>query len=84
MKFKFELEDYGVTHTVEGDAGDWATYDEVAQQFANLISGAYGYTITVDTYTENGKPLTEERLWDKFSEQEEEPVKKKKCKAKCE
>jgi len=70
MKFKFELEDYGVTHTVEGDAGDWATYAEVAQHFANLISGAYGYTITVDAYTENGKPLTEEELWDRVAEKE--------------
>ena len=84
MRFKFELEEYGVTHTVEGDLDDWTTYTEVAQQFANLLSGAFGYTIHLDPHTDSGKPLTEEELWDKFSKQEEEPVKKKKCKAKCE
>jgi hypothetical protein len=83
MRFKFELEDYGVTHTVEGDLGDWTTYAEVVQNFSNLLSGAYGYTIYLDATTENGKPLTEEELWDKLAEQEEEPVKSKKRKAKC-
>ena len=82
MRFKFELEDYGVTHTVEGDLGDWTTYAEVVQNFANLISGAYGYTIYLDATTENGKPLTEEELWDTLAEQEAEPVKSKKRKAK--
>jgi hypothetical protein len=82
MRFKFELEDYGVTHTVEGDLGEWTTYAEVVQNFANLISGAYGYTIYLDATTENGKPLTEEELWDTLAEQEAEPVKPKKSKAK--
>jgi hypothetical protein len=82
MKFKFELEDFGVTHTVEGDLGDWTTYSDVAQNFANLLSGAYGYTIYIDATTENGKPLTEEELWDKLAEEEAEPVKSKKRKAK--
>jgi len=82
MRFKFELEDYGVTHTVEGDLGEWTTYAEVVQNFANLISGAYGYTIYLDATTENGKPLTEEELWDTLAEQEEKPVKSKKRKAK--
>jgi len=84
MKFKFELEEYGVKHTVEGDLGEWTTYADVAQNFANLISGAYGYTIYIDATTENGKPLTEEELWDKLAEQEEAPVKSKKRKAKSE
>jgi hypothetical protein len=84
MKFKFELEEYGVTHTVQGDLGDWVQYTDVAQQFANLLSGAFGYTIHLDPHTDNGKPLTEDELWEKYSEEEEEPVKKKKCKAKCE
>lgn len=70
MRFKFELEEYDVTHTIEGDTGEWATYGEVAQHFANLISGAYGYTITVDAYTDAGKPLTEEELWDRVAEKE--------------
>jgi len=82
MKFKFELEDFGVTHTVEGDLGEWTTYADVAQNFANLLSGAYGYTIYIDATTENGKPLTEEELWDTLAEQEAEPVKSKKRKAK--
>ena len=82
MKFKFELDEHGIKHTVEGDLGDWTTYSDVAQNFANLISGAYGYQITVDAYTETGKPLTEEELWDKVAEQEAEPVKSKKRKAK--
>ena len=84
MKFKFELEDFGVTHTVEGDLGEWTTYADVAQNFANLLSGAYGYTIYIDATTENGKPLTEEELWDTLAEQEAEPVKSKKRKAKSE
>lgn len=83
MKFKFELDDYGVKHTVEGDLGEWTTYDEVAQNFANLISGAYGYKIYIEPYTDNGKPLSEEELWDRVAEQEEESGKKKKSKAKC-
>jgi hypothetical protein len=82
MKFKFELDEHGIKHTVEGDLGDWTTYVEVAQNFANLLSGAYGYTIYLDPHTENGKPLTEEELWDKLAEQEAEPVKSKKRKAK--
>ena len=82
MKFRFEREDFGVTHTVEGDLGDWTTYSDVAQNFANLLSGAYGYTIYIDATTENGKPLTEEELWDKLAEEEAEPVKSKKRKAK--
>lgn len=84
MKFKFELEEHGVTHTMQGDLGDWVQYTDVAQQFANLLSGAFGYTIYLDPHTDNGKPLTEDELWEKYSEEEEEPVKKKKCKAKCE
>lgn len=28
MKFKFELEEYGVTHTVQGDLDEWVTYGE--------------------------------------------------------
>ena len=84
MKFKFELEEYGVTHTMQGDLGDWVKYTDVAQQFANLLSGAFGYTIYLDPHTDNGKPLTEDELWEKFSEEEEQPVKKKKYKAKCE
>lgn len=82
MKFKFELDEHGIKNTVEGDLGDWTTYADVAQQFASLISGAFGYTITVDAYTDVGKPLTEEALWDRLAEQEEEPVKSKKRKAK--
>ena len=82
MKFKFELEEYGITHTVQGTLDEWTTYTDVAQQFANLLSGAFGYTIHLDPHTDVGKPLTEEELWDKYSEAEEEPVKKKKSKAK--
>ena len=82
MKFKFELDEHGIKNTVEGDLGDWTTYGEVAQQFASLISGTFGYQITVDAYTDAGKPLTEEELWDKLDEEEAEPVKSKKRKAK--
>lgn len=75
MKFKFELDEHGIKHTVEGELGDWTTYTDVAQQFANLISGVFGYNITVDAYTDQGKPITEEELWDKVAEQEEEASK---------
>jgi hypothetical protein len=78
MKFKFELDEHGIKNTVEGDLGDWTTYADVAQQFASLISGAFGYTITVDAYTDVGKPLTEEALWDRVAEQEEEATKETK------
>ena len=78
MKFKFELDEHGIKNTVEGDLGDWTTYADVAQQFASLISGAFGYTITVDAYTDVGKPLTEEALWDRLAEQEEEAIKETK------
>ncbi len=84
MKFKFELEEDGITHTVQGDLDEWVTYGEIAQQFANLLSGAFGYTIHLDPHTDVGKPLNADELWEKYSEEEEEPVKKKKCKAKCE
>jgi hypothetical protein len=85
MKFKFELEEHGITHTMEGDLGEWTAYVDVVQNFANLISGAYGYTIHLDPHTDSGKPLTEDELWEEYSEEEEKPVKNnKKCKAKCE
>lgn len=78
MKFKFELDEHGIKNTVEGDLGDWTTYADVAQQFASLISGTFGYQITVDAYTDAGKPLTEEALWDRVAEQEEEATKETK------
>jgi len=84
MKFKFELEEHGITHTMEGDLGEWTAYVDIVHNFANLISGAYGYTIHLDPHTDSGKTLTEDELWEEYSEEEEQPVKKKKCKAKCE